>query len=240
MEAWLSGLKRLVANQLYESHCTEGSNPSASATLRRIMSILRELEGHVDMTCEKIGMPLKDVRMLELGNQRMGVWDRPDYYKPYKQVLMERGIKEHISVDWNGEDGALKIDLSKELTDWQNYFDIVTNFGTAEHVDNQYMVYKNIHNMCRIGGAILHFVPPVGDWPRHCPYRYRHDFFKVLAFYNQYEIAYEEKVLVTNPNPRKNRHLFSSILIKKDNPFMLEQDFLNMGTIHGLPSYKEG
>lgn len=203
------------------------------------MSILREIEGHVDKTCEKINMQLKDVKMLELGNQRMGIWDRPDYYKPYKDILMERGIKEHISIDLNGENGALKIDLGKEITQWKNYFDIVTNFGTAEHVNNQYMVYKNIHDVCRVGGAMLHFGPPVGDWPRHCPYRYRKDFFQTLAQLNGYEMPYFERLLVRNPNPRKNRHLFTSILIKGTKEFMTEEAFMYMGTIHGLPTYKD-
>lgn len=203
------------------------------------MAILRELENHVPMTCKAIGMDLSQVKMMELGNQRMGIWDRADFYKAYKLVLEEQGIKEHVSIDLNGENGALRIDLGKEIKEWQNYFDIVTNFGTAEHVNNQYMVYKNMHNICRVGGAILHFVPPVGDWPRHCDFRYRKDFFDILAKNNSYTIYYQDKVLVTNPNPKKNRHLFSSILIKSDVPFMSEQDFMNMGTIHGLPTYKE-
>lgn len=184
-------------------------------------------------------MQLKDVKMLELGNQRMGIWDRPDYYRPYKDILIEKGIKEHISIDLNGENGALKLDLGKEITQWKNYFDVVTNFGTGEHVNNQYMVYKNIHEVCRVGGAMLHFVPPVGDWPRHCPYRYRKDFFQILAQLNGYEMPYFEKLLVRNPNPRKNRHLFISILIKGIKDFITEELFMNMGTIHGLPSYQE-
>lgn len=203
------------------------------------MSILKELEGYVDLVCSKINMNIQDVRMLELGNQRMGTWDRPDYYKAYKIVMEERGIKEHISIDLTGENGALILNLGEPINQWNNYFDIVTNFGTAEHVNNQYWVWKNMHNMCKIGGAILSCNPPVGDWPKHCPFRYRNDFFDILSTNNKYTIAHQETITVSNPNPRKNRKLLVAILIKTNNEFMSENDFLNMKTIHGLPSYKE-
>lgn len=202
------------------------------------MSILIELEGYVDKTCEMLGLNLSDVRMLELGNQRMGVKGRADFKKAYKDVLIERGIKEHVSFDINGQNGALVKDLSKYIAGWDNYFDIVTNFGTAEHVSDQYWAFKNIHDKCKNGGAMLHFGPPVDDWPGHCDYRYTNDFFKTLGDRNGYTVKLTERIIVTNPNPKKNRWLLTAILIKINGEFMSEKDFYEMGKISGHSSYK--
>src|ERR1041384_5416258 len=82
-------------------------------------------------------LPLDGVTsMLELGNKVTGAG------LVYKSVFEAMGIR-HVSVDWNGKDGALPLDLRQPLN--LGRFDMVTNFGTSEHVeDNQKAVWRNI------------------------------------------------------------------------------------------------
>lgn len=41
-------------------------------------------------------------------------------------------------------------------------FDLVTNFGTTEHVINQLLAMKTIHNLAKSGGIIYHDLPMSG------------------------------------------------------------------------------
>ena len=103
--------------------------------------------------------PLVGSTMLELGNKknaRLGLT-----YKAFFQSLVFR----HISVDLNGEDGALKRDLCRPLD--LGTFDMVTNIGTSEHVENQEAVWRNMLEALHIGSVFLSATPLPGDWLGH-------------------------------------------------------------------------
>lgn len=123
--------------------------------------------------------PLQGTRMLELGNKK-----NPDgVYKTYFESI---GI-EHTSIDWNGEDGALKLDLRQPID--LEPFDMITNIGTTEHVSDQEAVWRNIHNLTKIGGVIASLTPLEGDWWWHGEWYPRREFFEEFA-QNGYEIEY--------------------------------------------------
>ncbi len=109
--------------------------------------------------------PGRPVRMLELGNKK-----NPNGV--YKDYFVSCGI-EHISVDWNAQDGALNMDLRKLQEDfapggkWHQYFDIVTNIGTTEHVIPQGEVWQNILNALKVGGTLASVTPAPGYWAWH-------------------------------------------------------------------------
>src|SRR4051812_28222538 len=97
---------------------------------------------------------LSGVRMLELGNQRMH--DRAIPERTGKEYFLHQGVAEHVSIDLNGRDGSLPVDLAVVHTDppWRGHFDVVTNFGTTQHVEPrraQYACFLNIHNWLRPG-----------------------------------------------------------------------------------------
>ena len=123
--------------------------------------------------------PLVGVRMLELGNKK----NANGVYKHYFQSV---GM-EHTSIDWNGEDGALNLDLRKPIT--MEPFDMITNIGTTEHVSEQEPVWKNIHNLTKVGGIIASLTPLEGDWWWHGEYYPRREFFESFIE-NGYEIEY--------------------------------------------------
>jgi len=123
--------------------------------------------------------PIVGTRMLELGNKK----NSNGVYKTYFESI---GIK-HTSIDWNGQDGALNLDLTKSID--LKPFDMVTNIGTTEHVSNQIAVWKNIHNLTKVGGIIASLTPLKDDWWWHGEYYPKEEFFKQFST-NGYEIEY--------------------------------------------------
>jgi hypothetical protein len=125
--------------------------------------------------------PLSDVRsVLELGNKR-GTCGPGDTYKKYFEGL---GIR-HVSVDINGLDGALPMDLRQPLG--LGTFDLVTNIGTSEHVDRQEPVWRNI--VAAADMAIACVTPFPGDWPGHGLFYPTAGFYDLLAGLNGFKFA---------------------------------------------------
>jgi hypothetical protein len=68
-------------------------------------------------------------------------------------------------------------------------FDLVTNFGTTEHILNQYNCFATIHDFTRLNGLIYHDLP-MGGYFFHGYFSYTPMFFFHLAKANDYEILY--------------------------------------------------
>lgn len=138
------------------------------------------------------------IKMCEMGNQNInggGVSLANSYISDFtilnrssaKQYFELFGI-EHTSIDLNGEDGALPVDLNLEIVELRKHYDIITDIGTGEHIKNQYMYFRNVHNLCKIGGVIVHVLPKINEWKNHCPYRYTVEFFEKLSEIYLYDI----------------------------------------------------
>jgi SAM-dependent methyltransferase len=166
---------------------------------------------HFFSCCDAAGIvDFKLKKMCELGNQHMK-YDDPSldvYVKAIdidtepatgKEFFTKIGF-EHTSIDINGLDGAEPFDLSKPIMDSkkQNYFDIITSFGTIEHVENQYMLMRNIHNMLKVGGIFYALVPASGLIKKHGLWVYTRSYFKQLAAYHDYKWISEPEIRV-NP-----------------------------------------
>ena len=107
-----------------------------------------------------------------------------------KDFYFDLGFKEYKSIDADGERGALVFDLNENLEKTQNFnekFDLVTNFGTSEHVFNQKTFFENIHNLTKKNGLIIHVLPFEGYF-NHGYYNYQPIFFYDLAIFNNYQI----------------------------------------------------
>lgn len=141
--------------------------------------------------CNHFLFPLVGNRMLELGNKKTGDVS-------YKSWFVAQGI-EHVSVDWNGQDGALKLDLRQPLN--LGLFSMVTNYGTTEHVSEQRPVWENIHRACQVGGVIISMCPMPGDWWWHGWYYPTEDFYTEFAALNGYEI---EHMAIGKTHPSRN------------------------------------
>ncbi len=66
-------------------------------------------------------------------------------------------------------------------------FDLVVNFGTTEHLMNQFNAFKVMHEATKPGGYMFHQVPSTG-WINHGYFCYNALMFEELAQANGYEI----------------------------------------------------
>jgi SAM-dependent methyltransferase len=179
-------------------------------------------------------LKIPGLKMCELGNQSLAV--KGIRQRVAKEYFEARGVK-HVSIDLNGEDGALKLDLCKPITGHKNKYDIVTNCGTIEHVDNQYEGFKNIHNLCRVGGLMVHALPVNYYWNGHGLFQYYKEFFDKIAPLCSYDILRNE---IINWGGVKNRDLVCSALIKrKDNEFIGKKEFDRLPILPQSEYYKK-
>lgn len=143
---------------------------------------------------EQVGLKDVKLKMIELGDQVF----QADMITTGKQYFTSIGY-DHTSVDINGLHGAVVKDLRKpdQFIEWHNGFDILTNFGTTEHVEplaDQHQCWNIIHDIVKPGGYFLHALPDVdqldryGHWHGHCNFYYSSRFFQRLAEVNGYEL----------------------------------------------------
>lgn len=151
-------------------------------------------------------LPIYGNRMLELGNKK-------NENGTYKNEFQSLGM-EHISIDWNGEDGALRLDLTQPID--TEPFDVITNFGTTEHVHDQEAVWKNIYNLTKVGGYIISTTPYPGDWKHHGNWYPTEMFFKKLKWVEIEKIGIERK---------EPRRLVCVRMKRIDKPFNLPKEF---------------
>jgi len=146
----------------------------------------------ITQTCVLLGKPAGKLKLMELGNQ----WTR-GYAgeQPFKPIAQWLGF-DHTSIDLNGKDGAMALNLGEPIGDYLlGQFDIVTNYGTTEHVHNsgaivfdQWQVFKNIHDLLKPTGVIIHVIPnSIGAHWGSCAYA--EDFLSYLASSCNYELV---------------------------------------------------
>jgi hypothetical protein len=133
--------------------------------------------------------PLVGDSMLELGNKKNGEFT-------YKAFFEARGYR-HVSVDLNGQDGALALDLRHPIS--LGTFDLVTNIGTSEHVDEQLPVWRNIVASCHVGSVLICTTPKPGHWHWHGFWHPHAEFYTELAALNGFEI---ERLYESGQSPR--------------------------------------
>lgn len=138
-------------------------------------------------------------RMVELGDQK--IWGqlhvKDDGSRVWAKDWFEARGCHHYSIDIHGKNGSHALDLSEPLEDtfWHENFDIVTNFGTSEHVTNQIACWENIHNLGRAGSVYIHVVPERDVInPQHCLFTYTKDIFKDMCKANKYTLLLNESI----------------------------------------------
>ena len=107
-----------------------------------------------------------------------------------KEMYQSIGINIYESIDVNGHAGSKPYDLNKNLEesyDYKEKFDLVTNFGSTEHIFNQYENFKNMHNLCKENGLMIGIVPMQGALD-HGFFNYQPILFEHLAISNNYKM----------------------------------------------------
>ena len=70
----------------------------------------------------------------------------------------------YASIDIDGSPGSIPLDLNYDEVPaaFVGQYDVVTNFGTTEHVANQLQSFKIIHDLATPGALMLHVLPASG------------------------------------------------------------------------------
>jgi hypothetical protein len=207
-----------------------------------IMGISRNTMDLIEAAKDILGIDFKDLKICEFGAQELRrsgfAIDHP--VNTQKMCIAKQYFEllgaEHVSLDINEKYGSIHVDLSMPIDPadkWYRYFDILTDFGTIEHIKNaQYQSFKNAHNLVRNDGIMIHCLPMVGriqrfHRPSICAY-YEKDFFEKLARANNYEMIFET---VFNNKPRCGGGNLTVSMRKQGNEFMTEEEFYKMGGI---------
>jgi hypothetical protein len=108
------------------------------------------------------------------------------------------------SIDLSGTAAAHKVDLNCPIQA-SRQFDVVINFGTANHVFNLPQFFKTVHDVTAPGGLMLHGMPLTGRVDDGF-YNVQPTFYWDLAAANGYEIVL---LVYGEPAPFKVRQLES-------------------------------
>ena len=147
--------------------------------------------GYTGFTVELIEKHLDGVKsVIDLGAQNM--YNQPVIPAPYASEWYEGKGIEYACIDVSLENNAINLDLSTDF--YHNaaiksqYFDLLVDAGTSEHVGDHgkfgweaiYNCWKYKFNYSRIGGKIISENPKTGNWPGHGFNYYTEDFYRNL------------------------------------------------------------
>jgi len=107
------------------------------------------------------------------------------------------GFKEYCCVDYdidfissNGLFNAYLWDLNLPIPDeYKGRYDLLTNYGTCEHVFNIYQCFKNIHDLTHPSSVIIHIMPFQGYFDLTF-FTFQNTFYQDLAYANDYKIMH--------------------------------------------------
>lgn len=129
------------------------------------------------------------VKMLELGCQNIYADGYANMTTSLKEFPERFGV---VMETWDilGCQNSKVVDLREPIAkEHHGKFDVVTDFGTTEHVDgNYYQARKNIHDACRVGGLMIHETPLTGHWHGHGHNYLTYEFYAQLSLANDYTI----------------------------------------------------
>jgi hypothetical protein len=151
----------------------------------------------------------------ELGDQFCGSANgrivARDWYKA-------QGCRDYYSLDANGLNGAVPCDLNKPVT-IVGGFDIVTDFGTGEHIWNQDQVWRTLHDLCKLNGHIV-FDRPTQGYGGHCFYLIDRSVIAAFCHFNKYVPVWIGRAKTTRGE------LLRGILLKQGSPHGQDRPFV--------------
>lgn len=121
---------------------------------------------------------------------------RPDGQPAFYRLF---GLSPYASIDASDTRATYRLDLNHAVSGLPEY-DVVTNFGTTEHVFNIGEAFRTIHNLTRPGGMSLHCVPCFA-FINHGFYGINPNMLVEMARANDYEIvdfSYFDNAFVRN------------------------------------------
>lgn len=116
-----------------------------------------------------------------------------------REWYLSHGCSRYVAIDANGR-GDITGDLNIHREHWRSapldYFDVVTDFGTGEHIWDQAQVWQTMHELCKPGGYIV-FDRPTQGYHGHCFYLTNASVIAAFCHANQYEVVWAGRALTT-------------------------------------------
>lgn len=143
----------------------------------------------------------KDIDSL-LGTMYSGGRIAPNAQVPFYSLF---GLGPYESIDNDDTRATHRLDLNQPVRGLSE-FDVVTNYGTTEHVFNIGEAFRTIHNLTRPGGVSLHCVPSFA-FINHGFYSINPNVFVEMARANNYELvdfSYFDNAFVRNVTMSRN------------------------------------
>jgi len=138
-------------------------------------------------------LPLpKGFSVCELGDQGMCGGEGKRLAKDWYE--RDLGCGRYVSIDGNGR-ATVTADLNLPIV--LEPFDLVTDFGTGEHIFDQAQVWRTMHGLTKPGGYIA-FDRPSSGYAKHCYYVTNDALYRDIAEANAYEVLWLEQA----PTPR--------------------------------------
>lgn len=187
--------------------------------------------------------------VMELGSQNLYTGNETN--PPFANVWYQGKGIEYNCIDLAGDNNALKIDLSTTLNPFKT-FDLVTDFGTSEHVVQMdeydsvafhggyinsiyptgevniklgfYNCFRNKHNMANAGGLFVGENPKTGNWEGHGYNYFTKDFYYALCDEMKYELL-ELGENAAMGNTINGWNVFAIYRKLEDKEFMSLEDF---------------
>lgn len=119
-----------------------------------------------------------------------------------RELYKSLGCGHYVSVDGNGRNGSVTFDLNRKTGELAallkvRAYDLVTDFGTGEHIFDQAAFWRTMHLMTAVGGFIA-FDRPSQGYPGHCFWRTDFSTYQDIAAANSYDVL-ELKTHVGRP-----------------------------------------
>ncbi|MBV9554189.1 MAG: hypothetical protein JO032_15520 [Alphaproteobacteria bacterium] len=121
---------------------------------------------------------------------------------------------DYAALDLDDMPGVTRLDLNYEDAppEMVGQFQLVTNFGTTEHIANQLNAFNVIHDLVAPGGLMIHELPMHGML-NHGLINYNPKFFWMLARSNMYRTIYMDV------RANKNRYALPENILDALGPF---------------------
>jgi SAM-dependent methyltransferase len=149
----------------------------------------------------------------------LAVFSSKDRYSPKLtqpgakiEDLMAAADFEYVAFDMYTDGRTREFDLNFDSLPESmcGAFDVVANFGTSEHIVNQYNVFKVAHDALKVGGVHYSFLPFFGG-VNHGLFNYHPKFFTTLIANNSYQPLYWDFSNVFKSNEDFYRDLSTAI-----------------------------
>lgn len=115
--------------------------------------------------------------------------------RPEERTTLLSEITDLTNIEYNSYDicpglktDILDLNFDSVIHRHRNYHDVTLNFGTTEHIFNQWNSFKIIHESTKVGGYI-YFQLPASGYLDHGYYCYTPLFFKDMIEANDYKLV---------------------------------------------------